>query len=428
MGVAPKWRLGLGLEMFAKTLVTKGSSLVLRSGQALGCLQDLLAQTGAHTVYWTRLYDPEAVSRDKEIMRSLKSTGIEARSFEGHVLFEPWDVATKTGGFYRVYSPMWRSVKDRHVAAPLAAPVTIPAPYAWPSSDQLSDWSLGAEMHRGSAVVRPYLRLGEGAAQVRLAEFTAGAISEYLMMRDIPSYDATSGLSENLAVGEISPRQCWHAGMQAHLDGAPGAETFLKELVWREFAYHLLYHTPHIAQRNWKPDWDHFAWNEDDNHPNVLAWIRGRTGIPFVDAGMRELYVTGRMHNRARMIVASYLTKHLLSHWKIGLRLFQDCLVDWDPASNAMGWQWSAGSGPDATPFFRVFNPVSQLDKFDPKRKYVDRWIAEGQICPSATALSYFDAIPKSWALSADMAYPNAIISPQEGRSRALSAYKTRGF
>jgi deoxyribodipyrimidine photo-lyase len=156
--------------------------------------------------------------------------------------------------------------------------------------------------------------------------------------------------------------------------------------------------------------------------------MQGRTGIPFVDAGMRELYVTGRMHNRARMIVASYLTKHLLTHWKIGMRWFETCLIDWDPASNAMGWQWSAGSGPDATPYFRVFNPVTQLDKFDAAGDYTNRWIAEGQDKQSKTALSFFDAIPESWGMSPKMAYPTAIISPQEGRNRALAAYETRGF
>lgn len=428
LGAAPKWRLGLGLAKHKKALAICGSRLVLRTGAPLACLQSLIEETGATSVYWSRLYDPSSIARDQEVKETLKSQGIEARSFGGHLLFEPWSVETKTGGFYRVYSPMWRAVKDRDVAAPLAAPVRIAPPKNWPQSERIEDWSLDAAMARGAAIVRPYVRLGEAAAQDRLAEFTNGAISDYVAQRDIPSVDGTSGLSENLTLGEISPHQCWHAGMRAHLGGAPGAETFLKELVWREFAYHLIYHTPHIAQRNWKPDWDRFAWNEDAGHPHVQAWMQGRTGIPFVDAGMRELYVTGRMHNRARMIVASYLTKHLLSHWKIGLKWFEACLVDWDPASNAMGWQWSAGSGPDATPYFRVFNPVTQLDKFDPERHYTNRWIAEGQGAPSNTALSYFSAIPKSWALSPDMPYPAAIISPQEGRQRALSAYETRGF
>ena len=216
--------------------------------------------------------------------------------------------------------------------------------------------------------------------------------------------------------------------MRAHLGGAPGAETFLKELVWREFAYHLMHHTPRILTDNWKEDWDNFPWNRDETSEAVQRWQQGRTGIQFVDAAMRELYVTGRMHNRGRMIVASYLTKHLLSDWKIGLKWFEDCLIDWDPASNAMGWQWSAGSGPDATPYFRVFNPVTQLDKFDKDRKYVNRWIAQGRRAPSETALSFYEAIPRAWDLSAEQDYPAPVVAADEGRKRALEAYENREF
>ena len=236
----------------------------------------------------------------------------------------------------------------------------------------------------------------------------------------------TSRLSENLALGEISPRTCWHAGLHALHSGKDGAETFLKELVWREFAYHLMHHTPHILHANWKPEWDAFPWNTDEDHPHVRAWKQGRTGIPFVDAAMRELYVTGTMHNRGRMIVASYLTKHLMSDWKIGLRWFEDCLIDWDPASNAMGWQWSAGSGPDATPYFRVFNPVTQLEKFDKQGRYASTWIAEGYSNPAAQALQFFEAAPRSWALDPAAAYPQPVVDPAEGRARALEAYQTR--
>ena len=207
-----------------------------------------------------------------------------------------------------------------------------------------------------------------------------------------------------------------------------GAETFLKELVWREFAYHLIYHTPHIVSKSWREEWEAFPWRTDSNHEDVIAWKQGRTGIPFVDAAMREMYETGRMHNRGRMMVASFLTKHLMTHWRIGLEWFSDCLIDWDPASNAMGWQWSAGSGPDATPYFRVFNPVTQLQKFDPKGIYTKRWIAELSDTPSDTSLSYFDAMPKHWKFDKESVYPSAIVSPEEGRKRALEVYSNRGF
>ena len=189
-----------------------------------------------------------------------------------------------------------------------------------------------------------------------------------------------------------------------------------------------MFHTPHILDSNWKPDWDKFPWQTDERDPAVSAWKQGRTGVPFVDAAMREMYVTGRMHNRGRMIVASYLTKHLLCHWKIGQKWFEQCLIDWDPANNAMGWQWAAGSGPDATPYFRIFNAETQLAKFDPKKNYVNCWIAELSQNPPKTAKYFFDAIPKSWNLNSQMSYPDAIMSMKRGRERALNAYENRGF
>jgi deoxyribodipyrimidine photo-lyase len=287
---------------------------------------------------------------------------------------------------------------------------------------------MGRAMNRGAEIVRPYVRLGEEAAQSRLGGFISGIVDGYDITRDLPAVDGTSGLSENLSLGEISPHQCWHAGLRAMHEGKKGAETFLKELVWREFAYHLMHHTPRILSDNWKEDWNAFPWNTDETAERVIAWQQGRTGIQFVDAAMREMYVTGRMHNRGRMIVASYLTKHLLTDWKIGLRWFEDCLIDWDPASNAMGWQWSAGSGPDATPYFRVFNPVTQLDKFDKDRAYVKRWIAEGRSNPSDTALAYFDAVPRRWKLAPSDPYPDPVVAADKGRKLALEAYENRGF
>ena len=428
LGAAPKWRLGTGLEAFSKSLEARGARLVLRSGAALQTLQDLIEETGAQAVYWSRLYDPDSVARDTEVKSVLSEAGIEARSFGGHVMFEPWTVETKTGGMYKVYTPFWRAVKDRGVDNPRKAPKSITAPQDWPQSETLRDWNLGAAMNRGSAVLERHAQVGEEAAQDRLASFIEEDVADYVKMRDIPGTRGTSCLSENLTLGEISPHQCWHAGMRALHEGKDGAEVFLKELVWREFAYHLMHHTPHMLDSNWKPDWDRFAWSEQGDSAEVTAWKQGRTGIEFVDAAMREMYVTGKMHNRGRMIVASYLTKHLMTHWKVGLAWFEDCLTDWDAASNAMGWQWAAGSGPDASPYFRIFNPDTQLDKFDAERAYVRRWIAEGQGDPPGSALSYFDAIPKSWDLSPDDAYPKPIVELAEGRKRALDAYEGRDF
>ncbi|MEL7260556.1 MAG: deoxyribodipyrimidine photo-lyase [Pseudomonadota bacterium] len=427
LGAAPKWRWGLGVSHLAQTLEDKGSRLIHRSGDALEVLQALIEETGAGAVYWSRLYDPQAVVRDTKIKSTLKEAGIDARSYGGHLMFEPWTTETKTGGFYKVYTPFWRAVKDRDVDTPLQTPGKVPAPEAWPDSEDIADWHLGHAMQRGADVVRPFVRLGEDAARGRLGYFIGELVAGYDAGRDLPSADRTSNLSENLALGEISPHQCWSAGLDALHDGKDGAETFLKELVWREFAYHLMHHTPHILSDNWKEDWNAFPWNTSETE-EVKAWKQGRTGIQFVDASLREMYVTGRMHNRGRMIVASYLTKHLMTDWRIGQKWFEDCLIDWDPASNAMGWQWSAGSGPDATPYFRVFNPVTQLDKFDKNRAYVGRWIAEGRSNPHEDALAYFDAIPRSWGLDPSDAYPAPIVAADEGRKRALSAYENRDF
>jgi deoxyribodipyrimidine photo-lyase len=426
LATAPQWRLGLGLEAFAEALEERGLRLVLRSGEASEVLAGLIAETGAEAVHWTRAYDPESVTRDRGVKSALQEAGVEAESHPGHLMFEPWSVETKQGGYYKVYTPFWKAVRDRGVAAPLAVPRELTAPAAWPEGESLADWRLGHGMRRGAAVLRPHVKPGEAAAQARLGGFMAQKVAEYGAARDRVAEAGTSGLSEHLSLGEISPAQCWHAGRRAMQDGKRGAETFLKELVWREFAYHLMWHSPRLLSGNWRPEWDDFPWREASESAEVTAWKQGRTGVPFVDAAMREMYVTGRMHNRARMIVASYLTKHLMVHWKIGLAWFEECLIDWDPASNALGWQWSAGSGPDATPFFRIFNPATQAEKFDPEGAYRDRWIAEGRAQPSATALSYFEAIPESWGLSPEDAYPEPVVDLREGRERALAAYKGR--
>ncbi len=427
-GAAPRMRLGLSVAALAEDLKSKGSRLILREGDALATLRAVIKETGAGAVYWSRLYDGASKARDTAVKAALNDDGIDAQSFAGHLLFEPWTVETKTGGFYKVFTPMWKMVRSRDLPSPLAAPSTVPAPPRWPQSNALSDWRMGAAMQRGYEVVLPHTTVGETAASHRLGAFIGHKVSDYKANRDIPGVDGTSRLSENLTYGEISPLRCWHAGWRAIHDGKNDAEVFLKELVWREFAYHLAHHTPRIETGNWKPDWDAFPWRTDPDSAEVLAWKQGRTGIAFVDAAMREMYVTGTMHNRGRMIVASYLTKHLMTHWQIGRDWFADCLIDWDPASNAMGWQWSAGSGPDATPYFRVFNPETQIEKFDRDGAYRRAWIAEGYGTPTKTALSYFDAIPRRWNMSPDADYPTPIVSPSKGRDRALSAYNARSF
>ena len=267
--------------------------------------------------------------------------------------------------------------------------------------------------------------MGEVAALARLDAFIEGAVDRYRAARDFPGViGATSGLSENLAWGEIGPRTIWAAAHRALQQGDAGAEQFCKELVWREFAYHLMHHAPHILTHSWREDWQTFAWRGDT--PQAEAWRRRMTGERFVEAAMRELYVTGRMHNRARMVVASYLTKHLLSDWRLGQAWFAETLTDWDEAANAMGWQWVAGCGPDAAPYFRVFNPAGQAEKFDSDGAYRRRWIAEISAKPGPEALSYFAAVPRRWKVQATQAYPAPIISLADGRAQALAAYAAR--
>ncbi len=427
-GAAPLWRFGLGVAALATQLEEKGSRLILRQGKAEDALSALVRETGAKAVRWCRAYDPDQVARDKAVKARLEASGVDAKSCPGHLLFEPWSVETGQGNFYKVYTPFWKSVKDRDVPEPERAPAKLPAPQNWPAGDSLDDWNLGKRMRRGAAVVEPYLCVGEDKARDRLKRFIDTRVEDYKSCRDLPAVDGTSKLSENLTWGEISPATVWHAGMRALEDGKGEAETFLKELVWREFAYHLVWHTPRIVSDNWREKWDSFPWQTDERLKEVRDWRRGITGIRFVDAALREMYVTGHMHNRSRMIVASYLTKHLMVHWRIGQKWFEDCLIDWDPASNAMGWQWVAGSGPDAAPYFRVFNPESQLEKFDKGGDYVARWIAEGAEKPSETALSYFDAVPESWNLSPQAEYPEPMVGLSEGRVRALAAYESRKF
>lgn len=424
LGAAPKWRLGLGLAAFAKALDGIGLRLTLRRGPALASLRTLVAETGAGGVWWSRGYDPAAVARDTVIKAELKAAGLEARSFAGHVLTEPWEVQTGAGGFYRVYTPYWRAVRTREMAALLPAVTAARGMAVWPDTARLEDWQLGAAMRRGAAVVAPHQHVGEAAAADKLAAFLAGPVEHYVAARDLPGVQGTSGLSENLTYGEIGVRTVWHAGMRALQEGRAGAETFLREVVWREFSYHLIHHTPHITSANWKPDWDDFPWRGDN--PEAERWRRGMTGEPFVDAAMREMYVTGTMHNRGRMIVASYLTKHLMTDWRVGLRWFEDCLTDWDPAANAMGWQWAAGSGPDAAPYFRVFNPATQATKFDADAGYRRRFIAELSRDPGVEALSYFDAVPRRWGLEPTQPYPAPVVSLEAGRARALAAYGAR--
>lgn len=428
LGAASSYRMSLGFEALDQSLRALGSRIIYRSGDPTEVLHELVQETGAGAVFWSRLYDPDSVQRDTKVKSTLKALDVDAKSVSGHLLFEPWSVETKAGGFFRVYTPFWRAVSGRMIPEPLAQPRTLCVPTSWPKSERLGDWYMGAGLQRGQTVLKTYLTAGENAAHDTLHDFIQNGVDRYATGRDLMGVNGTSRLSQFLTLGEISSRQVWHVAQRALLNGSSDAEAFIKQLVWREFGYHLMYHTPHITHSNWSDKWDHFPWQEDAAHPHVIAWKQGRTGIPLIDAAMREIYVTGYMHNRGRMNVGSYLTKHLMTHWRVGQKWFEECLVDWDPALNALGWQWVSGSGPDATPYFRVFNPDTQAKKFDDGAAYRNAWIAEGQRSAPKTALDFYDAIPQSWNLHPGMRYPDPIVDLPTGRNRALESYKTRTF
>ncbi|MCY1125879.1 deoxyribodipyrimidine photo-lyase [Frigidibacter sp. RF13] len=425
LGAAPRYRLGLGLAAFAAALERRGLRLILRRGRALEVLKALVAETGARAVHWTRYYEPAHIARDRQVKSWAAASAIEARSFPGALLHEPTQILTQAGHPYSVFTPFWRRLRQGPVPAPEAVPPLLRPPATWPASDELASWKMDAPMNRGAAILRPHIRPGEAAALERLSTFLEEKLHRYADRRDFPTEEAASGLSDHLAWGEISPRRIWAEAMarkdhDAALDSA--AEKFLSELGWRDFAWHLMYHNPTLATENWRKGWEAFPWRRDNE--DAARWRRGMTGVPFVDAGMREMYVTGRMHNRVRMVAASYLTKHLLTDWRVGLAWFADCLTDWDPASNALGWQWVAGSGPDAAPYFRIFNPDAQADRFDPERVYCNRFLGEGRDGRGAFSDAYFDAVPRWWNLDRATPYPKPIIEHSAGRARALSAYE----
>lgn len=411
LAAAPKWRLGQAVAHFAERLGGIGSRLILRRGDAAEVLTALVRETNATEVHWTQLHDAPARHRDMAVAQAL---GAAAHVHHGHTLHPPDAIRTKVGGFYKVYTPFWNTLRQMGVDTPAPSHDTLKAPDTWPASDRLEDWAMGAAMNRGAAVLAKHATVGEDAALQRLHDLLDG-LDGYARARDDMGTRETSGLSENLTYGEIGPRTLWHAALHAMQDGARNAEIFLRELAWRDFAHHLLWHNPHLPDRHWREGWDDFPWRQDNS--DAEAWRRGQTGEPIVDAAMREMFATGTMHNRARMIVASYLTKHLLTDWRVGLRWFEEVLIDWDPASNALNWQWVAGCGPDASPYFRIFNPAAQADKFDAKRRYRDRWLTD-----TPQSRDFLDAAPRQWGLTAQSPRPEPLIGLKVGRDRALAA------
>jgi deoxyribodipyrimidine photo-lyase len=410
-GGASRWWLHHSLAALDKALNAQKGRLVLRQGQAHTVLKTLVKETGADMVAWNRCYEPFAVARDTALKTDLAADGIEVQSFNASLLYEPWEIKTASGTPFRVFTPFWNALRTRgdpEKAHRAPGGLTF---HKNIESNELKDWNL--------LPVKPDWAKGfdwtpgEETARKTLYDFLDHA-SRYKTERDIPGTEGTSRLSPHLHWGEIGPRQIWHAvRSREHSDGA---ETFLKELGWREFCHQLLFHNHDLPEHPLDKRFTKFEWRRDEKH--FRAWTRGQTGIPIVDAGMRQLWQTGWMHNRVRMIVASFLIKHLGLDWRRGEAWFWDTLVDADLANNAANWQWVAGCGADAAPFFRIFNPVLQGEKFDPHGTYVRAFVPELADMPAKYIHRPWDA-PRPPAK-----YPAPIMDLSEGRARALAAFK----
>jgi deoxyribodipyrimidine photo-lyase len=425
-GAASRWWLHHALADLDQQLRGLGSGLILRQGPSLDGLRQLVRQTGAEAVYWTRLYEPAAIARDRRVKDALRADGLEVKSFNAALLFEPWTLQTGDGGPYRVFSPFWRNAAARlgTLPPPLPAPTALPV-----LPDGLSGLPLAAldllPRLDWAAAFAEHGQPGETHAQQRLRAFLDERVQQYKTRRDQPGVRGTSGLSADLHYGTLSPLQI-HAQTQHRCAAAPSgvlaqAEHFVRELGWREFAHHLLFHYPQTPDTPlYAEKFGAFPWRQArDYAADLAAWQQGRTGIPIVDAGMRQLWAQGWMHNRVRMIVASLLTKNLLIPWQEGARWFWDTLVDASLANNTLGWQWSAGCGADAAPYFRIFNPVLQSAKFDPEGHYIRRWVPE----LAGVEMAQLHA---PWSASTPpRGYGPPIIDLAASRARALAAYET---
>ncbi|MCF3973333.1 cryptochrome/photolyase family protein [Paracoccus salsus] len=407
-------RQAMSLPRLEARLRQRHSRLIVRRGDPAEMLEAIARETGATEIHTTEGFP---FASDHGLKAACERGGARLQLHPAADLVPRGSVRTQQDGIYKVFTPFWRALRGVDILRPVDPP-GLSLPDAWPDSDG-TDWpEARSAMNRGWDVVADHVQAGEDEARDRLDAFLAGPIADYADHRDQPWREAgTSGLSDALAVGEISARRIWHVGLAAREDGRQGVEDFLREVAWREFARELLHDSPDMAERCWRKEWNDFPWRRDNS--DAEAWRRARTGVPMVDAGLRELLVTGRMHNRVRMVVGSYLTKHLLTDWRVGLDWFARTLTDWDAASNAMNWQWVAGCGPDASPYFRVFNPDTQAGKFDAKSRYRDHWLKPD--APGAQAFA--NAAPRSWGIDLNRA-PAPGLSLSQGRSRALTAYE----
>ena len=431
LGQASRWWLHRSLEKLSGDIQKRKNKLIIRSGHAYSIIKELLNETGAMRVFWNRCYEPEAIQRDKDIKRSLIKEGLDVQSFNSSLLREPWEVATQKGDPYKVFTPYWKASRILgEPGRPLGAPDIMPAFDKPIRSLDLNELELISSKGKWIKGLCDVWNPGEQGALARLNEFCGDNTNAYEEMRNIPSVTGTSRLSPHLHFGEVGPRQVWHAvtsAIEPRSEGgmSKGIETFLSEIGWREFSYHLLYYFPELPSSPLRKEFEKFPWVESTK--SLRAWERGETGYPIVDAGMRELWSTGWMHNRVRMIVASFLIKDLLINWRCGEKWFWDCLVDADLASNSASWQWVAGCGADAAPYFRIFNPTTQAKRFDPYGSYVRHWIPE--ISGLSNKLVHTPWLAKPIELSdagitIGNNYPKRLVDHSEARKKALDSYK----
>jgi deoxyribodipyrimidine photo-lyase len=441
-GAASRWWLHQSLAALDAGLRARGSRLVLRRGPAAATLRAIAQECGASRVVWQRRYEPASVARDAAVKQTLREAGLDAQSFPGGLLLEPWQVENQSGRPFQVFTPYWRASLARlQEPAVLPVPARLTTPDRWPAGLELDALELMPRIRWYDGIAAAHSP-GEAGAQARLARFVSGALDAYAATRDRPAVPGTSRLSPHLHFGEVSARQVWCATRErysvqppaAQPTDRPGADAerpwrgskFLTEIGWREFAHHLLYHFPETPLAPLRPEFAAFPWNADA--AALRAWQRAETGIPLVDAGMRELWVTGYLHNRVRMIVASFLVKNLRVPWQDGARWFWDTLVDADLANNTQGWQWTGGCGADAAPYFRIFNPVTQGQRFDPDGEYVKHWLPSLRNLPAAHLHAPWEApaeVLRAAGISLGRDYPRPIVDLRASREAALAAYQT---
>ncbi len=422
---ASLWWLHHSLTSLTESLQGLGSDLLIQQGEAQEVLAKLVSAEQVIAIYWNRQYEPWAIHRDKQLKESFSEQGLEVKSFNAALINEPWTVSTKTETPYRVFTPYWKNCLAAGIDRPLLSqPKQLPALPKGLAGESIESLGL-LDPINWHASFDDYWAPGEEGAHAALADFLEGTVNDYDTGRDVPGVTGTSRLSAHLHFGEISPRQVV-AAVRREQRSEDDANRYVSEIGWREFAHHLLFHYPHTVDQPLNAKFEHFPWRQDYDD-DLSRWQQGQTGIPLVDAGMRELWHTGWMHNRVRMVVASFLIKNLQVHWLEGARWFWDTLVDADLASNTMGWQWCAGSGADAAPYFRIFNPVTQGERFDGAGDYVRKWVPELAHMPKKflhkPSLAPVEVLLEAGVVM-DENYPSPMVDLKESRQRALDAYQ----